>query len=247
MRIALLGDLHGNMIAVEAVDADIKARHIDAIYCLGDLVGKGPCSPETMDWAFARCDVILKGNWDEALSKDGVNIFGKAWYRKQLGVHRLRLLSELPMEHRLLFAGRRVRLLHGRPIVSCAVYSDSEMEQRLLFFQTPDGYAPQIVGFADIHRPFYEQIVNAGTLFNTGSVGNPLGQHPYASYVILEGDMGGELSTLTHTIVQVAYNREIAIQQAQAVRNLPALDSFVNELTTGLYSRKRTRSKGIVR
>lgn len=237
MKIALLGDLHGNMAAVEAVDTDIKKRQVDAIYCLGDLVGKGPFSPETMDWAFARCDMILQGNWDEAICSKSIDFYGKAWFRKQLGEKRLHLLSELPMEHRLLFAGRRMRLLHGRPVISRVVYSDSEIAHRLLLFKTPDQYQPQIVGFADIHRPFYEHIVDAGTLFNTGSVGNPLGQHPYASYVILEGEMGGEPGTLTHTIVQVAYNRELAVRQAQAVHDLPALDAFVNELRTGLYSR----------
>ncbi len=43
-EIALVADLHGNLPAVEAVDADIRARGIEKIWCLGDVVGKGPSS-----------------------------------------------------------------------------------------------------------------------------------------------------------------------------------------------------------
>ena len=68
MKIALVADLHGNLPATMAVDADIRARGADAVWCLGDLVGKGPSSAETFDWAVNRCDVILRGNWDEGVA-----------------------------------------------------------------------------------------------------------------------------------------------------------------------------------
>ena len=64
MRIALVADLHGNWPAVQAMERDIARRGADEIYCLGDLVGKGPSSDKTCDWAFANCSVILGGNWD---------------------------------------------------------------------------------------------------------------------------------------------------------------------------------------
>ena len=41
-EIALVADLHGNWPAVQAVERDIRARGIQKIWCLGDLVGKGP-------------------------------------------------------------------------------------------------------------------------------------------------------------------------------------------------------------
>ena len=48
-EIALVGDLHGNLPAVEALDRDLRARGIEKIWCLGDMVGKGPSSAATMD------------------------------------------------------------------------------------------------------------------------------------------------------------------------------------------------------
>src|SRR5690349_11048368 len=43
MRIALLSDIHGNLIALDAVLADIQAQGgVDAFWLLGDLVAIGP-------------------------------------------------------------------------------------------------------------------------------------------------------------------------------------------------------------
>ena len=50
-EIALVADLHGNLPAVEALERDLTARRIRRVWCLGDMVGKGPSSAETLDWA----------------------------------------------------------------------------------------------------------------------------------------------------------------------------------------------------
>ena len=39
MRIALFSDIHANLPALEAFFADVENRNVDALYCLGDLVG----------------------------------------------------------------------------------------------------------------------------------------------------------------------------------------------------------------
>ena len=49
MTIALVADLHGNMTAVQALERDLVKRKADAVWCLGDLVGKGPSSDRTFD------------------------------------------------------------------------------------------------------------------------------------------------------------------------------------------------------
>ena len=41
MRIGILSDIHGNLPALEAVLADMSRRSLDAMFCLGDLVGYG--------------------------------------------------------------------------------------------------------------------------------------------------------------------------------------------------------------
>lgn len=236
MKIALLGDLHGNMPAVQAMDAYLQAQQVDAIYCLGDIIGKGPSNAEAFDWAMARCDVVLVGNWDELLWKVSPLSEMLAWYSAQLGPERLRRLSALPYEHRFVFSGRRFRLVHGRPFVDEALASDSPLKERMRLFDTGDDYRPQVVCFADVHRPFYQHMA-AGVLCNTGSVGNPLAMQPYASCLILEGEPGANEAPLTYTIVQLPYDREEAVRQALRAEGMPLRDAYIKEVRTGRYSR----------
>ena len=93
MRIALIGDLHGNLPALEAVARDIQGRGADAVYCLGDMTGKGPSSPETLDWALANCAVVLMGNWDDGIADPALSFPDLDWYRAQLGEKRLATLA----------------------------------------------------------------------------------------------------------------------------------------------------------
>ncbi|MBP5185557.1 MAG: metallophosphoesterase family protein, partial [Clostridiales bacterium] len=64
-RIVFLGDLHGNMVATEAMAETIEKIAPDEVWFLGDAVGKGPSNCETCDWVKENCDHFLKGNWDE--------------------------------------------------------------------------------------------------------------------------------------------------------------------------------------
>ena len=42
MRIAVIGDIHANLPALRAVIDDVARIGADAIYCVGDVVGRGP-------------------------------------------------------------------------------------------------------------------------------------------------------------------------------------------------------------
>lgn len=62
MRIALIADVHSNIIALEAVMKAIKKHSPDRIISLGDQVNLGPCPRETMDMLKAENVVCLHGN-----------------------------------------------------------------------------------------------------------------------------------------------------------------------------------------
>ena len=167
-QIALVADLHGNLPATLTLDQDLKARGIDDIYCLGDIVGKGPSSAETFDWAFSRCKVLVQGNWDSGI---GFKQFpNDAFYYGQLGPDRLRKLREMPLEHSMTLSGRKIRLLHGRPVMR-ELLSPSAPPERLSWLFDPDY---QAVAYADIHRQGLRMVENRGLLINTGAVGNGL-------------------------------------------------------------------------
>ncbi|HYG77992.1 MAG TPA: metallophosphoesterase family protein [Planctomycetota bacterium] len=75
-RRAIISDIHSNLVALEAVLADIKTQNVDAIVCLGDICGYGPQPLECIELVRKNAIWTLKGNHDEALFVEPVD-FGK--------------------------------------------------------------------------------------------------------------------------------------------------------------------------
>jgi predicted phosphodiesterase len=64
VRVAILSDVHGNLPAFQAVLADVRKEGVDAVWCLGDLVGYGAQPDECVALAKEACDLCLIGNHD---------------------------------------------------------------------------------------------------------------------------------------------------------------------------------------
>lgn len=62
MRIALIADIHSNIIALEAVMKAVKKHSPDMILSLGDQVNLGPCPRETLSLLQAENVICLHGN-----------------------------------------------------------------------------------------------------------------------------------------------------------------------------------------
>ena len=63
MKLVLVGDLHGNLPATEAIAREIARIGADDIWYLGDAVGKGPSNAETCaELAIGRKQVDAQGN-----------------------------------------------------------------------------------------------------------------------------------------------------------------------------------------
>ncbi len=71
--LAIISDIHANLEALTAVLADIDAREIKQIICLGDIVGYGPNPLECMDLVMSRCEFSLMGNHDFAIFFEPAN------------------------------------------------------------------------------------------------------------------------------------------------------------------------------
>lgn len=228
MRVALISDLHGNMPAVEALEQDLYRRGIDRVWCLGDLVGKGPSSDRTFDWVVEHCEVILRGNWDEGI---GRRLFpNDKFYYRQLGEKRLQQLSTFPLEKHVTLGGRKIRLLHGRPVTK-TLHSPHGPADVLQALFEPDFH---VVVYADTHRQALRTL--RGTLCNIGSVGNGLGVCR-VQYGILEGPEGETDAPLDIQLVTVPYDVEKAVADTLAQPELPNGHLFIQELRTGVYAR----------
>lgn len=233
----MISDIHGNLPALQAVLKDIEQRNIDTIYCLGDLIGMGPSGGEVTDLIMEHCEKVVRGNWDEFIANTDNEDEAILWYKNELGQKRLDYLRTLPISIEFMMSGKYIRLFHASPRSAFErIYPWDNLEVRQSLFlsssQTDEREA-DVAGYGDIHGA-YMQHFQQKTLFNAGSVGNPL-DIPQSSYVILEGIYDSpEPGPFTIQFVRVPYDIELAVQQAIDA-NIPSLEEYIYELRTAVY------------
>jgi predicted phosphodiesterase len=206
MRIALISDIHGNMVALEAALADIERRGADRIICLGDVALDGPQPRQVLQRLGELSIPTILGNTDQWLlnplpkavenEDDKRDMEAAAWVAEQLS------------------AGDRVDLIDFAPTLA---YDFGDGFTLLCYHGSPRSYNDRIEPTTpkeDLARWFAEErgLINAGghthepmirrygasTLVNPGSVGlpilNPLGgaaiNPTWAEYALLEWDKG---------------------------------------------------------
>lgn len=231
MRVAIVADLHGNWPATEAIAREIDAVGVDEIWFLGDAVGKGPSSAKTCDWVRQNCTLCVGGNWDYGIG--GREYAADEYYWDQLGEERMAWLKSLPREKEATIGGIRFRLFHGRPVSELMTVT-TPRETAESCFVTERGTFGGVI-FADSHRPFVRSL-STGYFVNTGSVGNSLGVNR-AHALVIEGEMGDEPSSVRMTVLAVPYDVQKAVDDAMASDDMPNRESYVTEITTGVYSR----------
>lgn len=64
MRIGLIADIHGNLVALDAVLATLDGAGLDRLICLGDVAALGPRPAETLTRLRERGCPIVLGNTD---------------------------------------------------------------------------------------------------------------------------------------------------------------------------------------
>jgi predicted phosphodiesterase len=160
MRIAVFGDIHGNLYGLQAALADLRSQAPDALVVSGDLVYKMPWGAEVVDLLRGLpCQCIL-GNAELYVTLWGTELWPDCWEepnsvqlvqweRERLGVERLRWLAQLP-EHIGFSAGRLDDLLivHGVPGNPFLPFLARPGEDASPFIQT-DQRAEQLLGGAD--------------------------------------------------------------------------------------------------
>jgi len=240
-RIALISDVHGNLTALEAVLDDIDARGIGRIFNLGDYVGKGPRGREVVEICQERCEVNILGNWDDFLPDPDRAFDTEAlkWWLAQLGPGQDEWLRALPFCHDFTMSGRQIRLFHAsETTVHRRVRFDHDEAEFLGMFTnteaTGDGPVPNVVGYGDTHDPFYEVDLERRTLFNTGSVGNSMGD-PTPVYVILEGVLDSpDEAPFSIQFVRVPYDVDAELAYTREV-GMPELEAYELEIRHGIY------------
>jgi predicted phosphodiesterase len=128
-RIACLGGIYNNYMALEAALVDIRRRGVDATYCLGDLGAFGPHPDRVFPLLYEYGVECVQGNYDDSVGNELAdcqcgytdprdNHFAQISYDYTLentSPENRRFLRELPKEIRLELGPLRVLLCHGSP------------------------------------------------------------------------------------------------------------------------------------
>jgi putative phosphoesterase len=182
MRLAVVSDIHANLVAFEAVLSDMPS--VDGYLCAGDVVGYGPWPAECVDRVRELGSPTVMGNHDRAVATEtgfGFNSMADAGVRyasEQLSPEQIEWLRSLPDERRE--HDGRVKVVHGHP-------DDPDR------YTYPGLFKPALLDQEDVlimghtHVQAHE-VFEEGIVMNPGSVGQPRDEDPRAAYSILDLD-----------------------------------------------------------
>ena len=221
MRIALIGDVHGNLPALEAVLSHSKNQDIQTIWNLGDFVGYGAYPDEVVKLLRQYEATSILGNYDRKVLK--VEEKGKEyaqrktpqkwlafkWAYEHLSSESRAYLKSLPEQRLINMEGLTILLTHGSPIDRNEHLGPATPTARLRGL-THTTQAKMVL-CAHSHQSFKRQVDDV-LFINPGSVGRPDDGDPRASYAVLS--FNSDLPHVTHH--RVLYDVEKAIAAIHA-------------------------------
>jgi putative phosphoesterase len=191
MNIAVLSDVHGNQVALEAVLADIHQQpDIDQIVFAGDLCLNGPRPREVLETIQGLHCPVVQGNVDN----DVVNLNEKRsprkqaiieWTRKQIGAQNIRYLERLPQQHLVKNpGGTDLLVVHANPRNQHDAILPTSPDDALhsLLDDVPANVGA--IAFGHHHIAFTRRWRNL-LLVDTGSCGLPRDEDIRAAYAII--------------------------------------------------------------
>ena len=203
MRVLLITDIHANLVALEAVIKDVG--EVDAVWCLGDVVGYGPRPNECCAWVAEHAAITVVGNHDWAsLGRLDLHDFNEsarqstAWTIDQLTEQWKAWLDALPNR----YIEGETTLVHGSPRHPVWEYLLRPAQAVANF----EHFDTDICFVGHTHAPviFQETLVRHGEpgyppppnepialttgryIVNPGSVGQPRDGDPRAAYAIYD-------------------------------------------------------------
>ena len=227
-RIAVLSDIHGNILALEEVLKDIERREIDLIVNLGDHVS-GPLWPkETIDFLKQQDWVQISGNHDRQLINQNPKEYGLSDFfaSQQLDSDDFNWLRALPSSAEIY---NEIVLFHGSPrddnlylveTVECGrarLSSQDEISKRI------GSTKSAVILCGHSHIPRIVETSEGQLVINPGSVGLPAFDDegpephvmetgsPHARYALLDNHHNKRVVK----IIAVSYDYQKAADQAQ--------------------------------
>ena len=236
MRVAILSDIHGNQLALDAVLEDIARQPaIDQIVVAGDICLNGPRPREALEMVQRLQCPVLQGNVDfevvtQAPEKGSKKRSVVAWTREQIGQAGIDYLASLPFSHTVHSPEcGNLLVVHANPLNLeehiAPDLSDSDLEQLLGGLDS----TVSALAFGHLHIA-YTRYWRHFLLVDVGSCGMPRDKDLRASYGILSTtDTGWQAE-----IRRVEYDVQAVVQQIKTC-GMPAAEKRIKVLTEASY------------
>jgi diadenosine tetraphosphatase ApaH/serine/threonine PP2A family protein phosphatase len=200
--LAVIGDIHANLDALEAVLADCKANGVTDYLCTGDVVGYNARPHECLEIVRALGCPVVMGNHDHYVSsQQNLNDFNPhaaaviRWTRGQLSDEEMEYLRGLPF----VMTDRGVTLVHATmdsPEGFGYVFDHLQAEAHFIHQKTPlcfHGhthcpmiYEKQMGAVYRIDAQDFTLHPGRKYFINVGSVGQPRDGDPRAAYLLYD-------------------------------------------------------------
>ena len=236
MRIAVIADIHGNQLALEAVLQDLHRQPaVDQLVIAGDLCLNGPCPRQVLETVQGLRCPVLHGNVDvevvtQAPGKGEKKRNTAAWTREQIGPAGIDYLASLPFSQRVANpGGSDLLIVHANPLnVEDAIFpnaSDSTLEHLLGGLDGDIG----AMAFGHLHIAYIRQWRHL-LLVDAGSCGLPRDEDLRASYGILNW----QNNHWNAEIRRVAYDVQAVVKQIK-ISGMPNAEKRVKTLLEAKY------------
>ncbi len=207
-RLAVFGDVHANLPALDAVLGEIRAAGIRNGVCTGDAVLRG-AHPEACVERIALLGwPNVAGNTDRKVTQRAPRLPGhpaaartgsRSWTHHRLSEASLTYLAQLPQTVRVPVGRFTVLVMHGESEApSGAIIDEATPHDTLVTLAAQFGTDAVVTGHT--HRAFVREA--GGCLFlNPGSVGEPVGTDGHPSWAWLAAGPAGLTAQLERATV----------------------------------------------
>lgn len=222
MRIAVISDIHANLIALEKVLEDVKKENCDVVFCLGDIVLAGPQPKETIDFVKGQSWNIIQGNTDKLIVDYGVEVLQMVKENFPVIANSLvedvtciddedkEFLANLPPALEMNIEGVKILLVHGSPRYNNEdIMPNMPLETVEEIIESTDA---DLILCGHTHVPCGYQTTKKQTVVNVGSVGRPMTPNPLSCYAVLDIENG--VFSIKHKFID--YDRERAAELVRA-------------------------------
>jgi CHAD domain-containing protein/predicted phosphodiesterase len=193
VRVAIVGCIHANLPAFEAVLADATRAGASRVVCAGDIVGWGPQPRETLALLRSRGIPSIRGHDDRRVVDLALDLergektaaaTTARWTLERLDAEDVRMLTTLPLSYGFAAVGRTIVVVHGTPRDEDEVLLPTTPARRLNAFLVLAG--ADVLACAHGHQPFVRELEEGRLVVNVGSVGRSFDGDPRAAYALID-------------------------------------------------------------